>query len=140
MSFKIEVKQAAAPTPIPEGLYLAKFTGLDGGEGLYGPWVKLEFEIVEGKHAGTKRSVVASAKLTGGKKPSKLYTLTKSMLGKEPEGTVDYEQLIGNTYNVLVETDQKSDGEWQNVTKIMKTQTQKAAEKTETVDTDDIPF
>ena len=119
------VKEPEAPEPIPVGMYPAKFIAWDEKtDGVHGPYVRLEFEITEGDHNGTKRNLICSSKLTKGKTQettSKLFRTITGLLGREPKQneTVGLKDLEGTQCQILVE-DRPGDGEgWQDITKVM---------------------
>jgi hypothetical protein len=126
---KYTVKEAQAPEPIPVGVYQAKLAGFeekDGGE--YGAFIRLDFEIVEGEHKGTRRTHIASAKLTKGKTSettSKLFRAVTALMGREPgsDEEVSLEELVGSECQILVEDRPGSEEGWQDITKIMPAKT-----------------
>jgi len=126
------VKEAEAPEPIPVGVYPAKLTYWEERDtGKFGPFVRLEFEITKGDCAGSKRSLVASAKLTKGKNSettSKLFKAISVLLGREPrpDEEVSLKELLGVGCQILVEDKQGDDNGWQNVSKLMPAKTKKA--------------
>ena len=119
------VKEPEAPEPIPVGVYKAKLVSWEEKEGeQFGPYVRLEFEISEGEQKGTKRSHIASSKLTKGRTAettSKLFRAVTALMGKEPapDEEVVLEDLVGSDCQILVEDRQGSDEGWQDITKVM---------------------
>ena len=117
------VEESQAPEPIPAGLYTASFTGWTRNEGgLYGPFMRLEFEINDGEYTGTKRSMVCSAKLKKGttfEKSTKLFRAVVGISGQEPEPgeSLNLDDLIGTNVQILVEGSNEEG--WQDVSKIL---------------------
>lgn len=126
MSLKLKVKEAEAPEPIPVGVYQAKLTGIEKEEeGLYGDYVRLKFEVIEGDHKGVERNQICSFKLTHGKNRgtnSKLFNTLTGLLGKEPERgmEIELESLVGIECQIFVEDKEEKDGiVWQTITKVL---------------------
>lgn len=126
MSLKLKVKEAEAPEPIPVGMYQAKLTDIEKQEeGLYGDYVRLKFEIIEGDYKGVERKLICSFKLTKGKNRetnSKLFNTLTGLLGKEPEKDteIELETLVGTECQIFVEDKEEKDGiVWQDVTKVL---------------------
>lgn len=122
---KYTVQEAQAPEPIPVGVYQAKFTGFEEKEGgQFGTYVRLDFEITEGEYKGTKRTQIASTKLTKGRTAettSKLFRAVSALMGRDPgqDEEISLNDLIGKDCQILVE-DRPGDSEgWQDITKIM---------------------
>lgn len=110
----MEVIEASAPEPIPEGMYAAKVSDITEGSGDYGDYLRFSFEITEGEYIGVTRNEIASKKLSRTKNGnvSKLFGFVKSLSGKTPEsGTViDIAKLIGKPCQILVKDDREVDG------------------------------
>ena len=123
------VKEPEAPEPIPVGMYPAKFIAWDEkSDGAHGPYVRLEFEITEGDHEGTKRNLIASSKLTKGKTQettSKLFRTVAGLLGREPKPSeeVSLQDLLETECQILVEDRAGDDEGWQDITKVMPAKT-----------------
>lgn len=118
------VKEPQLPEPIPAGMYKAKLAGWEektGGN--FGPYLRLEFEITEGEYAKTKRSFIASSKITKGKTTetsSKLFRALTGLLGREPlpNEEISLKEMVGKKCQILVE-DTPGKENWQNITKIV---------------------
>lgn len=121
---KYTVKEPEAPEPIPVGMYKAKFTEWEEKENpKYGPYVRLVFEITDGEHTETTRSLVASTKLTKGKTKettSKLFKVVSGLMGKEPkpDEEISLDDLVGTECQILIE-DRPGDDGWQEITKVV---------------------
>ena len=119
------VKEPEAPEPIPVGMYPAKFVAWDEKtDGAHGPYVRLEFEITEGEHKGTKRNLICSSKLTKGKTQettSKLFRTVGGLLGREPKPSeeISLKGLLDTDGQILVEDRPGDDEGWQDITKVM---------------------
>lgn len=120
-----KVKEPEAPEPIPVGVYSAKLAGWEEkDDGKFGPYVILTFEITEGEQEGTKRSLVASTKLTKGKSQettSKLFKAVSGLLGKEPgpDEEISLKDLEGKKCQIVVEDRPGNEEGWQDITKVM---------------------
>lgn len=103
------VKEPEAPEPIPVGMYPAKFVSWEEKtDGQHGPYVRLEFEITDGDYAKTKRSLIASSKLSKGKTQkttSNLFKAISGLMGREPQPNekVSLKELVGTECQILVE-------------------------------------
>lgn len=124
-SGEFTVKEPTAPEPIEVGVYQAKFVGWEEKtDGVHGPYVRLEFEITEGDHAGTKRNLIASSKLTKGKTQettSKLFRTITGLLGREPKPNekVSLNDLLETECQILVENRPGDVEGWQDISKVM---------------------
>jgi len=120
-----QVTEPQTPEPIPPGMYPAKLVKWEEKDtGQYGHYLRLEFEITDGKQAGTKRSFIASAKLTKGKNSettSKLFQAVTSLLAREPQPNeeISFKDLLKTKCQILVEDRPGSEEGWQDITKIM---------------------
>ena len=98
------------------GMYRAKVGAVAVEDGTYGQQVALRFDLLDEEGAGrsiTGRCVKAwaKAKLSGGKRPSKLYSWTSALLfaGKAlpEEYDLDTDALLGREALALVEVTEK---------------------------------
>lgn len=125
MAKKFKVKEPEAPESIPVGIYPAKFISWEEKtNGEFGDYVRLEFEITDGEYAETKRSQIASSKLTKGKTQettSKLYRAVTGLLGREPEADeeISLDDLVGTECQILIEDRPGDEEGWQDITKVM---------------------
>jgi len=124
MAIMVKVKEVEAPNPIPEGLYKASVIDIEEGNGNYGDYLRLRFEIIDGDHKGTSRTLVASKKITVSKngKTSKLYGIVKALTKIEPvaDGEFDIESLKGKTCQILVKNGPEKNGiTYQEITDVM---------------------
>lgn len=123
------VKEPEAPEPIPVGMYPAKFVSWEEKtDGQHGPYVRLEFEITDGDYVKTKRSLIASSKLSKGKTQkttSNLFKAISGLLGREPQPNekVSLKELVGTECQILVEDGVGDKKDWQNISKIMPAKT-----------------
>ena len=130
---KFTVKEPQAPEPIPVGVYQAKLVSFEeksGGQ--FGDYVRLEFEITEGEQKGTKRSYLASAKLTKGKNSkttSKLFRAVSALMGKDPEpdDEVSLQELVDKKCQILVEDRSGNKEGWQDITQVMPAKSKETA-------------
>lgn len=115
------VSEGKGAEPIDAGVYPAKFVGWEEkDEGQYGPYLRLEFEIVDGDYEGIKRSIVASTKLTKGKKSkhtSKLFTIVTTLMGREPKAGEDIslKDLVGSECQIVAEAPPEDEDGWQEI-------------------------
>ena len=76
-------------------------------DGIYGPQVVMRFDVLDEEFAGRCVKAWAAAKLSGGRRPSKLYSWTSALLfaGKPlPDGyDLDTDALRGREATALVE-------------------------------------
>ena len=119
-----KVKEPEVPEPIPVGMYPAKFVSWEAKSGEYGDYIRLEFEITDGEYAETKRSLIASSKLTRGKTQettSKLLRSLTGLLGREPETDeeVSLDDLLEKECQILIEDRPGDEEGWQDITKVM---------------------
>jgi hypothetical protein len=118
----LTVKEAAMPEPIPVGVYPAKLTDIEKGEGEFGMYLKLKFTITDGEHKDTERSTIAKLTLTkGSKRNSKLYDIVTALSGKAPETEkeVSFNSLLNKECQILVK-DKPGDKEgWQIISEVM---------------------
>lgn len=123
MGTKMKVKAATESKPIPADLYSAKMSGYKLDTGNFGDFVKLEFEIISGTYAGTKRMVVASKKFTRGSKgSSKLLEIFEVLTGKKlsQEDEIDLDEMTGKTCRIVVDEPLMKDGmPFQKVSKVL---------------------
>ena len=98
------------------GMYRAKVGAVAVEDGIYGPQVALRFDLLDVGVDGpsiTHRFIQAwaKAKLSGGKRPSKLYSWTSALLfaGKAlpEEYDLDTDALLGREALALVEVTEK---------------------------------
>lgn len=119
------VTEHEAPEPIPVGMYPAKLASWEEKtDGAHGPYIRLEFEITEGEYAKTKRSLIASSKLSKGKTvetTSKLFKTITGLLGREPQPNekVSLTDLVGTECQILVEDGTGDKKDWQDISKVM---------------------
>lgn len=111
----------------PNEWYKATLESAEIGKGTYGPYVKFNFKIVDGKledggdAAGKPINALMSMELAPG---TKLWEWTTALFGREPEidEEVDFSAFYGCKYRVLIE-DRKNkkdpDSRYQHV-KILK--------------------
>ncbi|OGK46206.1 hypothetical protein A3B46_03300 [Candidatus Roizmanbacteria bacterium RIFCSPLOWO2_01_FULL_39_19] len=106
---EIEVKEAQAPDPIPEGLYKAVIENITAGDGNFGAYYKITFLITEGDFKDTKRNLVASKKITksANGKNSKLFNIIRTLEKKEPAPGEKYNvgRLLSKPCQILVKND-----------------------------------
>ena len=119
-----KVKEPEVPEPIPVGMYPAKFVSWEEKTGEFGDYIRLEFEITDGEYAETKRSLIASSKLTRGKTKettSKLLRSIIGLLGREPESDeeISLDKLLETECQILVEDRPGDEEGWQDITKVM---------------------
>lgn len=123
-----KVKEAEVPEPIPVGMYAAKFERWEEKtDGNFGAYVLLEFGITEGNYKDTKRTLIASSKVTKGKTQettSKLYHAVTGLLGREPnpDEEVKLDQLVGKDCMILVENRAGDKEGWQDITRVLPAQ------------------
>lgn len=119
------VTEPAVPEPIPVGMYPAKFIAWEEKtDGVHGPYVRMEFEITSGDYEDTKRSLIASSKLTKGKTQettSKLFRTITGLLGREPkpDEKISLNDLLETECQILVEDRPGDEEGWQDITKVM---------------------
>ena len=93
------------------GMYRAKLAAAALEDSEYGTQVAVRFDLTEQGFEGKSIRAWASAKLSGGKRPSKLYTWTAALLfgGKPlPEGfDLDIDNLIGRETLLVLDVIQK---------------------------------
>jgi len=88
---------------VGSGEYSAKLVKLEEATGLYGPCLKLFFEITEGEFAGHESSMIRPAKLIPGNKLDK----TLQSMGVDTSAVVDEldaSSLVGQNFKVKIET------------------------------------
>jgi hypothetical protein len=92
-------------------MYRAKLAAAALEDSEYGTQVAVRFDLTEQGFEGKSIRAWASAKLSGGKRPSKLYTWTSALLfgGKPlPEGfDLDIDNLIGRETLLVLDVIQK---------------------------------
>ena len=115
------VSEGKGVEPIDAGVYPAKLVSWEEkNDGQYGPYVRMEFEVTSGDYKGVKRSIVASTKLTKGKKgkhTSKLFTIVTALLGREPKSGEDIslKDLEGDGCQIIAEAPPEGEDEWQEI-------------------------
>lgn len=123
MAIKRKVKKVEGIKPIPADIYAAKLVSIAEGDGDYGKYFKLEFEITDGSYSGEKRTIVASDKLSRGQKGnSKLLGILETLSGKQLDfdQEIDIEEFLGSKCRILVdEAETKGDIKVQNISKVM---------------------
>lgn len=123
MAIKRKVKKAESIKPIPADIYPAKLVSITEGDGDFGKYFKLEFEITDGSYSGEKRTIIASDKLSRGQKGgSKLLGILETLTGKQLDfdQEIDLESYLGSKCRILVaEAVTKGDIQIQNVEKVM---------------------
>lgn len=102
---------------VPTGNYPATIADITEAEGQYGPQLRVEFELgdvetVDGEVQSVKLSSWTSQKFTGGKKPSKLWTLVAAA-GLSPDAMegLDVAELIGRKVRLTVTEEPRRDGD-----------------------------
>lgn len=117
----ITVKEAAAPEPIPVGVYQAYFAEYDQAEGEYGAYLKMNFIITEGEYRDTMRSTIAKLKLSKGKKSSKLYQILTALNNGELESNseVKISDYLGKACKILVKNKPDDKEGWQLISEVM---------------------
>ena len=105
------------------GTYRAKLGACALEDGDFGPQVAVRFDLVEEGYEDKNIRAWASAKLSGGKRPSKLYGWTSALLfgGKPlPEGfDLDTDQLLDREALLIVEVVQKDGMERNRVAQLL---------------------
>lgn len=123
MAIKRKVKKAEGIKPIPADIYPAKLVSIAEGDGDYGKYFKLEFEVTDGTYSGEKRTIIASDKLSRSQKgSSKLLGILEALTGKQLDFDleIDIESYLGSKCRILVdEAETKGDIQIQNVGKVM---------------------
>lgn len=117
----LTVQESSVPEPIPVGVYKAKLTEIEKGEGEYGTFLKLKFEITDGEHKGTERSTIAKLTLRKGKKNSKLFDIVTALLGTQPETEqeISFNDLVGKACQILVKNRPGDAEGWQIISEVM---------------------
>jgi len=117
----LTVQESSIPEPIPVGVYKAKLTEIDKGEGEYGTFLKLKFEITDGDHKGTERSTIAKITLRKGKKNSKLFDIVTALIGVQPETEqeISFNDLVGKACQILVKNKPGDTEGWQIISEVM---------------------
>jgi hypothetical protein len=65
---------------LPPGTYRVRLGALAVEDGIYGKQVVMRFDVLDEEFAGRCIKAWAAAKLTGGRRPSKLYSWTSALL------------------------------------------------------------
>lgn len=117
----LTVQESSVPEPIPVGVYKAKLTEIEKGEGEYGTFLKLKFEITDGEHKGTERSTIAKLTLRKGKKNSKLFDIVIALLGTQPETEqeISFNDLVDKPCQILVKNKLGDTEGWQIISEVM---------------------
>ena len=107
MARKLQVKKSEGIKPIPgEDVYPAKLSALEDGDGSFGEYLKLTFEITkDSTYAGEQRTILASKKLSRSPKGgSKLLNILEAVGGKklQLDQEVDVDSFIGKECRILV--------------------------------------
>ena len=102
---------------ISKGLYKAKVSEIKEGKGIYGPYLRFIFTIIE-------KGELAHYKFSGIVKPiplkqSKFYKWVTNIIGQQPENTFHIEDMIGreclvylakqNDYYAVMDVSKKTD-------------------------------
>jgi len=122
---KLQVKKSEGIKPIPgEDVYPAKLVIIEDGEGSFGEYLKLIFEITEDStYAGEQRTILASKKLSrSAKGASKLLNILEAVGGKKLrlDQEVDVDSFIGKRCRILVAEATEREGIIiQNVSKVL---------------------
>lgn len=111
------------------GVYRAQLTAAAFEDGQYGEQLALRWDFTEPGFEGRSIRMWANPKLTGGKKPSKLYTICSMLLfgGKQlPEGwTLDVDTLLDREARLVIET--RQDTGFNRIAQVLPIRTAKAA-------------
>lgn len=124
MAIQVTVKEVTVSPAIPEAVYKAALVFVDEGTGQYGDYLKLTFEIVDGEHKGTVKTLMCSKKLTKSKsgKSSKLFDVVKALTKSDPGSgaSIDLEDLIGKPCQIVIKNGKEKDGVmYQNITTVL---------------------
>ena len=125
MARKLQVKKSEGIKPIPgEDVYPAKLASLEDGDGSFGEYLKLTFEITkDSTYAGEQRTILASKKLSRSPKGgSKLLNILEAVGGKklQLDQEVDVDSFIGKECRILVaEATEREGVVIQNVSKVL---------------------
>jgi len=111
------------------GVYRAQLTAAAFETGEYGEQLAMRWDFTEPGYEGRSIRMWANPKLTGGKKPSKLYTLCSVLVfgGKQlPEGwKLDVDTLLDREARLVIET--KPDTGFNRIAQVLPIRTAKAA-------------
>lgn len=113
------------------GMYPVTVAAVEGVTGEYGPQVKVKFTLQDTEDDARFLLAWASAKLSGGKRPSKLYQWTQALLfgGKGiPEGfALDIDTLVGKAALAVVDVVERDGVERNKIAQLLPLRPAKAA-------------
>lgn len=124
MAKKLKVTQPEGIKEIPSDIYPCELVSISEGEGSFGEYLKLTFQIAkDSTYAGEQRTILASKKLTRSPKGgSKLLNILEAIGGKklELDSEVDPEDFIGKKARILVAEAKEVEGVLiQNIDKVL---------------------
>jgi len=120
----VVVKDVPMSPPEDKEWYPAKFVEAELGDGKFGPYVKLKFELLAGERAdgtdakGMPVTLIANAELSPSSKLMRFYVQINGGVEPDIDDEIDFTAFYGSKFDVFVETEEKGDVVRYSITKI----------------------